>query len=88
MDYTGISQLGVAGITLIILWVVVRYFITAITRKDEQMTQIVKDFNTTISNYMAHETIAFNELSKGIKELFAQTTAMMKRIEKKRIKKK
>ena len=60
------TQLGIAGATLIILFFVIRYFISAMTKKDDQIIKMITDFNTTVSNHMDHQTDAFNALSNAI----------------------
>jgi hypothetical protein len=60
------TQLGFGLSALLIIFVVVKYFIAAITRKDEQIIKLVADFNTTISNHLTTETRAFNGLSKMV----------------------
>ncbi|MBZ5529714.1 MAG: hypothetical protein LAN71_17695 [Acidobacteriia bacterium] len=67
-----ITQLGISGITLAILFFIVRWFIQTINRKDAQISTMVDSFNTTINNHMAHETKAFNNLAKVISELGKQ----------------
>ena len=63
------TQLGIAGATLIILFFVIRYFISAMTKKDDQIIKMITDFNTIVSNHMDHQTEAFNALSSAIKNL-------------------
>ena len=63
------TQLGIAGLTLAILFFVVRYFVAAITAKDKQIIEMVKGFNSTVSNHMEHQTKAFTLLSRAIKTL-------------------
>ena len=69
MDIQTFSQLGVGLATLAILWLVVKYFIDAITKKDDYIAKIVGDFNLTINNHMKHETQAFSNLAKAIDHL-------------------
>ena len=68
---------GLAGATLFILFFIVKYFVAAMTKKDDTlaqqfkaMTEMSEDFNKTISNHMAHEQKAFDELTKAIKQFF------------------
>lgn len=63
------SQLGIGIATLVILWIVVKYFINAINKKDDYISQITHEFNKTIQNHLQHETSAFNEMTQAIKEL-------------------
>jgi hypothetical protein len=71
-----VTQLGVSGLTLGILFFIVRYFVTAIKEKDLQINTMILDFNKTINNHIVHSTeqtklqnIAFQELANAIKEL-------------------
>ena len=63
-DYT---QFGIAGLTLGILFIIVKYFIEAINKKDAELITLIKDFNITISNHMTHENEAFRELTDAIR---------------------
>lgn len=73
MDIATFSQLGIGLATLFILWLVVRYFIEAIGKKDEYIQKIVMEFNTTINNHIDHATQA---QTKQIKSLDALTRAV------------
>lgn len=46
------SQLGFASATLGILWFIVRYFITAIEKKDDQIQKITAQFTQTIGEHL------------------------------------
>lgn len=76
MDVQTISQLGMGGATLLILWFVVKYFIDTLQKKDAYIKEIVKDFNTTINNHIVHQaeqskkqTAAFKSLTRAIGNL-------------------
>lgn len=69
MDIASFSQLGIGVATLAILWFVVKYFIEALTKKDDYISKIIEDFNAAINNHMKHETDAFNNLVKVIDKL-------------------
>lgn len=69
MDIATFSQLGIGLATLVILWLVVKYFIEAITKKDAYIQQIVKEFNTTINNHIDHQTQAANETRRALEAL-------------------
>lgn len=79
MDIAAFSQLGIGVATLVILWVVVRYFIEALTKKDEYIKDVVKEFNTTVNNHLSHtteayrkQTAALNRLTKALGELMKE----------------
>lgn len=68
------ANYGIAGITLVILFFIVKYFVAAMTKKDEtiekQFNQVVRageDFSKTVSNHMVHQEKAFEALVKEIK---------------------
>jgi len=54
-DYT---QLGIAGATLGILLLVVRFFINFINRKDDQIQKITEKFADTVNTHLANEKIS------------------------------
>lgn len=63
MDAQIFSQLGIGLATLSILLIVVKYFITSQTKKDEYIKEIVEKsfdqsakFNETMNNHILHET--------------------------------
>jgi len=77
------TELGLGIATLVILFVVVRYFIKAISKKDDQILNVLdkfhkisESFNETVSNHISHHTdqaekqiVVMKELSDGVKEL-------------------
>ena len=63
------SQLGVGIATLVILYIVVRYFIGALTKKDEQMVKIVEEFQKTINNHIDHEKEQWEKTAEILREL-------------------
>jgi len=63
------TQLGIAGLTLFILFFVVKYFVKAISDKDQQIKEMITQFNVTINNHISHSSQAFGELTDAIKEL-------------------
>lgn len=52
------TQLGIAGATLLILLIVVRFFIQAITKKDEYIKDITEKFSETINTHLTNENSA------------------------------
>ena len=63
------AQFGVAGITLAILFFIVRYFVSTIREKDKEIIKLFADFKETIDNHLAHETKAFERLTEVIEKL-------------------
>lgn len=50
------TQLGIAGATLFILFLVVRFFIQAIEKKDAYIKEITEKFSDTVNTHLANET--------------------------------
>jgi hypothetical protein len=69
MDVASFSQLGIGVATLVILWIVVKYFIEALTKKDDYIQVIVQNFNTTINNHIDHQTQQSAEMTRTIEAL-------------------
>jgi hypothetical protein len=69
MDISTFSQLGIGLSTLVILWIVVKYFIEALTKKDDYIQTIVKEFNVTINNHIDHSTQAQKEMTRTLESL-------------------
>ena len=69
MDISTFSQLGIGLSTLVILWIVVKYFIEALTKKDEYIQTIVKEFNMTINNHIDHATKAQIDMTRSLDAL-------------------
>jgi len=69
-DYT---QLGIAGATLGILFLVVRYFIQAIDKKDSYITKITEQFSVTINTHLTNE----NEARKQEMAALTQVTGVL-----------
>lgn len=80
MDIATFSQLGIGLATLVILWIVVRYFIEALTKKDAYIQQIVKEFNTTINNHIDHQTQAADKQTKALNSLTKAVTTLTRRM--------
>lgn len=78
MDIATFSQLGIGLATLVILWIVVRYFIEALTKKDAYIQEIVKSFNTTINNHIDHQTKAADKNTKALNSLVKAISGLRK----------
>lgn len=64
------TQFGLGGLMIGIMYFIIsKYFIPAIREKDKIIEAMHKDFLTAITNHMAHEEIAFRDLSNNIKTL-------------------
>jgi len=82
MDIQTFSQLGMGMATLLILWFVVKYFIEALTKKDNYIKEIVKDFNITINNHIIHETEQAKKNTVALKSLTRAITSLTKKLDK------
>jgi len=80
MDFAAISQLGIGVATLAILWLVVKYFIEALTKKDEYIQRVVEAFNTTINNHIDHSTQSQDKQTKALNQLTKAITVLMKEV--------
>ena len=56
MDFSELTNLSVAAITLGILFFITRYFVDAMKSKDSHIAKLTADFNKTINNHIDHET--------------------------------
>lgn len=63
------TQLGIAGLTLAILFFVVRYFVAAMTKKDDYIQKITTDFTLVINNHIDHNTRSLTKFGNSIDKL-------------------
>lgn len=78
------SQLGIGIATLAILYLVVKYFIEAMNKKDVYIQELVSNFNKTMNNHIVHETAQAKKQTKALdnftkkqtEALFGLTKAM------------
>lgn len=82
MDIQTFSQLGMGMASLLILWFVVQYFIKTLTKKDRDFQKIVKRFNITINNHIAHETEQSKKQTSVLRSLVKEIKIMNKRPDK------
>ncbi len=64
-----LTNLGVAGATLAILFFIVKFFVSAITKKDDYITAITKNFTRVVENHIQHSTKALEKVSDTNKEM-------------------
>ena len=76
------SQLGIAGLTLGILFFIVRWFVDTITKKDEQISIITENFTKVMSNHIVHETKARVKETKMLGKLVTVITKLDKKLDK------
>ena len=80
MDIAQLSQLGIGVATLGILLLVVRYFISALTKKDAdikeltdkhygQVKDITEKYSVTVNNHIEHETTSRIQETKALTKL-------------------
>ena len=89
MDIATFSQLGIGLATLFILWIVVRYFIEALGKKEENdnkktaaFTSTINKFNKTINNHINHQTAAALEQKKAMEALTEAIKEMSRALHK------
>ena len=64
------TQFGLGGLMVGIMYFIIsKYFIPAIREKDKIIEAMHKDFLTAITNHMAHEEMAFRDLSRNIQTM-------------------
>ena len=64
-----LTNLGVAGVTLAILFFIVRYFVSTLTKKDEYISIITKEFSTIVSNHLIHAVKAEEKMADSNQEV-------------------
>lgn len=74
-----ITNLGISGLTLGILFFIVRYFITALKDKDCYIKQLTSDFTKVIENHIRHETASMDRTTKALEKLTKAITKMNKK---------
>ena len=91
MDIQNFSQLGIDLATLAILLLVVKYFIRALTKKDQYLKEIVggfqknvEGFNTTVNNHIEHETQQAQKQTEALNNLARTISALAIRSENKK----
>lgn len=76
------SQLGIAGLTLGILFFIVRWFVATISKKDKQILDITKDFTIVIENHIVHETEQAKKQTAALRGLTNAIGTLVKDIKK------
>ena len=66
MEASNLTQLGVSGVVLAILFFIVRWFVQHITTKDQRLYDITEKFNETVSNHIDHSTKAMEKLGEQL----------------------
>lgn len=64
MEGFDLTQLGISGVTLAIIFFIVRWFVQTISMLIENSAKIADKFNTTISNHINHATKAQEQLAE------------------------
>lgn len=80
MDVSAFSQLGIGIATLAILWLVVKYFIEALSKKDDYIQKIVDNFSLTMNNHIDHETKAWESAKSSQDKTVTALTKLIKAI--------
>jgi hypothetical protein len=86
MDIKTFTDLGFGLSALAIIWFTVRYFIGALSEKDDYLKEIIKsfqtnvdNFNTTINNHIDHERAAAEHQTKALISLTKAVNALAKK---------
>lgn len=69
MDIAELTNLSIAGFTLLILFFIVKYFVAAMTLKDQQIKEMTESFSKTINNHIVHEQDAYEAQTKALRSL-------------------
>jgi len=78
------TELGFGLGSLALIWVVVRYFIDTVNKKDTQISTMVESFNKTINNHIVHETAQSKKETASLNKLASAIIALTKKIEDKK----
>ena len=73
LDYNVVTQLGVAGISLFIVWMMLRWFMETIHRKDNKIEELVNNFQRHIelcnTNFIKNSQHVVKSVNQQIKTL-------------------
>ena len=58
-----LSDLGIGGATIAILWWIVRYFVRAIEGKDKYIRQTTKEFTEVVAEHINHSNRALDKMN-------------------------
>ncbi len=88
-EYSFLTELGFGLSALALIWIVVKYFIGAITAKDEYIKDIIKSFqtnvdsfNTTINKHIDHQTAQAKKETAALNNLTRAINLLVKKIDK------
>ena len=71
-----LTQFGIAGLTLGILFFIVRYFVKAMEGKDKRIGEMTDQFRLVIENHIVHETKQWEQTTKVLSELLEAVRKM------------
>jgi len=77
-----LTELGFGLGSLALIWVVVRYFITAVDKKDTQISKMVESFNLTINNHIDHQTQQTKKQNTVLRKLDKSINLLIKEVKK------
>lgn len=83
MNTPDFTELGFGLGALALIWVVVRYFIDTVNKKDTQIATMVEGFNKTINNHIAHETAQAKRQTAVLSKLDKSINCLLKELMKK-----
>ncbi len=83
MDPNLFANLGIAGVALYIIFVMLKYFMDTLNKKDTQITQLINDHNKTTEKFKKHIEICntnFITLTKQANTISVQQTAVLEKL--------
>jgi len=82
MTMPDLTELGFGLGSLALIWVVVRYFISTVDKKDTQIATMVEKFNETINNHIDHQTKQAKRNNTTLRKLDRSIVLLLKKLEK------
>ncbi len=71
-----ITQLGISGLTLFILFFIVRYFVKALESKDKRINEMADQFRLVMENHIQHEQTQWEKTATILDQLLIAVKEM------------
>jgi len=81
-DINLFANLGIGGVTLFIIWTVVKYFMSAIDKKDEYLKSLINDFQTHVEMCNTNFIKSSETVSEAARKQAEAINTLLARIEK------
>ena len=81
-DIPNFTELGFGLGSLALIWVVVKYFISSVDKKDLQISSMVEKFNETIDNHIDHQTTQAKKNATVLRKLDKSVVLLIKELKK------